>query len=799
MAILKTLIIHAIITLVLLIDLSYGKDTLHLGVLVSQDGETDLSGFLPALDLALKTIDNDTSLRYRFNVTVNDSMCEAASSLRSFIDQIFSQNLIMLIGSDCSVATEPVAEISSNWNLVQISQASSSPRLSNNETFPLFLRTVSSDAEIVAGIVAAMKEFGWSRVALITQSENIFTFLSTDLKSRLDAEGLQLIGEFPFNTDENVTTVMRQVRRSPARIIFVNMYEENAIIVMCEALRYGMIHPTYSWMFFNWYSDDWWKNASCTKNDTNIKNLLSTSLIFDHYPRIDEDDKNEVNVGGITWNEFESYHEPAFAELGRNASSQLEDSAYMFDAVWAAALALNNTNDSLVNFTYNDEASANISRYIYQETIKLKFFGLTGNVFFHENGDRPGRVRVLQYKQRDNDSMLVKVPIGRVENGSLKLYEGARPIFPGGVAEDEEYLHVFEALFAIYTVLSIFGIIFAVICLVFNLWFRKQKLVKLGSPYVNAMIVAGAVVFYITVILFGVDENVASSSTVDNLCQTRIWMVAIGFSLLYGTMFAKTWRIYFIFNHAKPNTKLEMKDIYLFAIVGALVLIDIVILIPPTAVSSAILRREQEEIEGEDADDLPGIIGVCRSDNSLPWIAVLFGYKGLVLLAGLFLAFETRKVKIRSLNESRFMAMSVYGAVIASITLTPIGFFLKDYPNAQYGIVGIMMFSITTLILGLVFVSKMYKVYRDPEGHRYLDKGGMTEPDNNASRQYSEEDYKRRIQNLNMEIKGLNEQLEMFKADQYTSTMQKRKDLEMTIVSKRDGSAGSVSPEDTHM
>ena len=42
-----------------------------------------------------------------------------------------------------------------------------------------------------------------------------------------------------------------------------------------------------------------------------------------------------------------------------------------------------------------------------------------------------------------------------------------------------------------------------------------------------------------------------------------------------------------------------MKDIYLFAIVGVLVLVDIVILIPPTAVSSAILRREQEEVEGD--------------------------------------------------------------------------------------------------------------------------------------------------------------------------------------------------------
>ena len=57
----------------------------------------------------------------------------------------------------------------------------------------------------------------------------------------------------------------------------------------------------YSWMFFNWYSDNWWiNNGSCTQNDTTaMESLLSTSLVFDHYPRIDEKDKNEVNVGNI--------------------------------------------------------------------------------------------------------------------------------------------------------------------------------------------------------------------------------------------------------------------------------------------------------------------------------------------------------------------------------------------------------------------------------------------------------------------------------------------------------------------
>ena len=78
---------------------------------------------------------------------------------------------------------------------------------------------------------------------------------------------------------------------------------------------------------------------------------------------------------------------------------------------------------------------------------------------------------------------------------------------------------------------------------------------KLGSPYVNILIIAGAVVYYIMVILFGVDENVASYSTVDELCHTRVWLAAIGFSLLYGTIFAKTWRVYYIFSHTKPNSK----------------------------------------------------------------------------------------------------------------------------------------------------------------------------------------------------------------------------------------------------
>ena len=88
------------------------------------------------------------------------------------------------------------------------------------------------------------------------------------------------------------------------------------------------------------------------------------------------------------------------------------------------------------------------------------------------------------------------------------------------------------------------------------------------------------------------------------------------------------------------------------------------------------------------------------------WILVLFAYKGFKLLVGVYLAYRTRKVKIKTLNESRFVTMSVYGAVIVSVALISIGFSLENHPTTQYAILGITLLISTSLILGLVFVTK---------------------------------------------------------------------------------------------
>jgi len=72
-----------------------------------------------------------------------------------------------------------------------------------------------------------------------------------------------------------------------------------------------MAHPRYAWMFFNWYNDNWWANISCIQNSSSVEDIeeiLLTSLIFDHYPRIDEKDKDKLNVGNVVSYMLHSRH-----------------------------------------------------------------------------------------------------------------------------------------------------------------------------------------------------------------------------------------------------------------------------------------------------------------------------------------------------------------------------------------------------------------------------------------------------------------------------------------------------------
>lgn len=95
----------------------------------------------------------------------------------------------------------------------------------------------------------------------------------------------------------------------------------------------------------------------------------------------------------------------------------------------------------------------------------------------------------------------------------------------------------------------------------------------------------------------------------------------------------------------------------------------------------------------------------CFSEHSERWSYVIIAYKALLLVFGVFMAWETRKVNIVSLNDSRYITMSVYNTVLLCI----VAFAFTFIPNAgaSYMLVSITIIIMVTVVLCLVFVPKV--------------------------------------------------------------------------------------------
>ena len=72
------------------------------------------------------------------------------------------------------------------------------------------------------------------------------------------------------------------------------------------------------------------------------------------------------------------------------------------------------------------------------------------------------------------------------------------------IPQDEEHIYITLSLYVIYKIIAIIGIIFAMVCLVINLWLRNQK-------YVSQLL-------YLTVLSIPVCIFLQISETWQSLC-----------------------------------------------------------------------------------------------------------------------------------------------------------------------------------------------------------------------------------------------------------------------------------------
>ena len=101
------------------------------------------------------------------------------------------------------------------------------------------------------------------------------------------------------------------------------------------------------------------------------------------------------------------------------------------------------------------------------------------------------------------------------------------------------------------------------------------------------------------------------------------------------------------------------------------------------------------------------VIDICSAMLDYVTVIVLVLYKSVYLWVGLYLAFETRKVKVKALADSQYIAASVYVSIMTCIAIVPVAIWLREMVDIYYGVLsGILMLGVTT-VLALVFLPKV--------------------------------------------------------------------------------------------
>jgi gamma-aminobutyric acid type B receptor len=79
-----------------------------------------------------------------------------------------------------------------------------------------------------------------------------------------------------------------------------------------------------------------------------------------------------------------------------------------------------------------------------------------------------------------------------------------------------------------------------------------------------------------------------------------------------------------------------------------------------------------------------------------------------MILFGIFFAWETRKVRVEGLNDSKQIGICVYNVMIMSALALPMVYILTDSQiNIIYSIISAAILICATSTLGFVFVSKV--------------------------------------------------------------------------------------------
>ena len=672
-------------------DWDYGME-ISPGAHLAEDEINNRSDFLPGYSLKVIDVGSEAC---GYTVIV--------SGLVNLYGYLIDRDLpiIGVTGMLCSSVTNALVPVLDHPQINYLTLAgSTSPQHRNLEKYPLLFHILTSSQIFNEAVLQFMEEFKWSQIALVYDSELPY-YLNTGLdfiEKIRNLNGMDFTTTVPIDQRTTEQDILDPLVRGRARIVFASVTLFEAAKLICGAYKLGLSYPAYLLIIHEDTVENIIALASYTTcTDEEMRKGTEGHLYL--FPRLRQIDSDKVLISGKTYNDFQREYRH------RVTSLKLEENEYaavQYDQVWAFALALNLSLEALKGCrTFGNQ---NIADTLLNNLANVSFEGAIGTIQFGEERETRNAVKIfrgingtmvnigsyLPYEDRVNyneegESLLQTIPRDHFDS----VYSNKIPLWLG------------------VSILTLCGvsIIFTTVNLILLVYWRRQPAIKASSPWLSMCIFIGCYLLSSAAAAQTIQLSLFHGS-VERLfiavCYTDIWFGSIGLLLIFGTLFVRLLRIYWIFSRFQ-KTSHYWNNKYLFLGVMIICLFDATILLLWALVNPVERMILTSYVQAQPLFYYE-LFTSCSSQSVC--YVVIFIYCSITMLSVMFLAIQTRHIKYQNYKDTKKLIAFIFSVMfIFSVFLALWNVF--RIPVVSHIIFSVTYLSVAMLCQILIFTPKI--------------------------------------------------------------------------------------------
>eukprot|EP01121_Diplochlamys_sp_Union-15-3_P015635 TRINITY_DN5213_c0_g1_i2.p1 TRINITY_DN5213_c0_g1~~TRINITY_DN5213_c0_g1_i2.p1 ORF type:complete len:406 (+),score=48.55 TRINITY_DN5213_c0_g1_i2:863-2080(+) len=309
----------------------------------------------------------------------------------------------------------------------------------------------------------------------------------------------------------------------------------------------------------------------------------------------------------------------------------------------------------------------------------------------------------------------------------------------------------------VVTVIVLFFILLSMAFIVFTVVKWNHPVIRAASPSFLIVVLVGSFFAYASVFTF-MPSLVTSFS-----CNLKVWLFGIGFVLMFGALFAKSYRVHVLINNRNLKV-IHIPDSHIWAIIFVLLTIELVLLAIFTGVSriDAVLRK---------TDIFRRSTWKYSCEVSVRyWIVlgILIGVNLLLGIMGAYLAIQMRKIKFKVFNESKIIGFAMYNILFFGLLVAIIQSVNGVSVDARFITTDLLIIAGTAITIVTLFGQKLFLI-SSTKGNSFTGSSSKEPPHSTSTTAASladdEKQLRNRIETLEDQVELLRESLISWKKD----------------------------------